>query len=268
LEESHDGMPVRELLPLLTGFMRVGAATGDKLAMASDGLEAKTVRVPTLFDEKPRAKSMVLTYGVFAKIPASTGVAWSPLKTPAFVLMLGIYESVRLLSANFSLSIPAGAANTGYAAITSTGTPLKGDEWFAASFLKMIPGSDQGSVVATYELPAVHSFNPELRANLPGNGPPEFKFSLAGDAGGKMIVTGQFRVEVAGQVVLGSVDISGSAKLARAVRTVQSSLAYPVTECEVLPPDVDLEDSDEESDDDQASAPAPAARNSPPRNRE
>lgn len=268
LEESPTGMAIRELVPLLTGFMRVGAATGDKLAMVSEGLEAKTVRVPTLFDEKPRAKSMVLTYGVFAKVPASSGIAWSPLKTPAFVLMLGVYESVRLISATFSLSVPAGAGNTGYAAITSAGTALKGDDWFAASFLKMVPGSDQGSVVASYELPTVHSFNPELRANLPGNGPPEFKFSLAGDAGGKMIVTGQFRVEVAGQVVLGSVDVSGAAKLARAVRTVQASLAYPVVDCEVTPPDVEVEDSDEESDDDSTPAPVPVVRASPPRNRE
>lgn len=277
LEESQQGMKVRDLLPLLAGFMRVGAATGDKLALLSDGLVSKTVSVPTLFDERPRADSLVLTYGVFAKIPASSGIAWSPFKTPALILMLGTYESVRLVSADFSISVPMGADNIGYAAITSTGTALKGEDWYGAAYLKMIPGSDQGTVVSQYSLPAVHSFNPELRAAVQGNGPPEFKFSLAGAAGMKMIVTGNFQVRVSGQVVMGSVDISAAAKLRNAVRTVQSSLSYSVADCEVEPPVADAGESDEESDEEAppATAPVPvttvrtpAAQASPPRNRE
>jgi len=193
---------------------------------------------------------MTLTYGVFAKLTVGHGLVWTPFRTPALVVILGTYESVRLVSADFTLSLPSGANNVAYAAITRTGASLQGEEWFGAPYLKMIPGSDQGSVVGTYSMPSGHTFNPELRAAVVGNGPPQFMFSLAGDAGAQLIITGSFRVEVAGQALIGSFDMSGGLKVRRNVQSIQRSLAYSIEAVDATPPGASAEGeaSDEDSD--------------------
>lgn len=248
--ESPYGLHVREIIPLLAGWMRLGAATGDKLALSSDGVKSTPPAVPTLFDDKPKANSLILRFGIFAKVKAGETLVWTPLATPAILIMLATYESVRLDSADFRLVVPTGSSNNGYAAITRAGETLSGDSWFGAQHLLMVPGSDQGAVMQPYDLPAVHSFNKELRAAMPGNGPPEFKFALVGDAGGTLIVTGSFSVEVSGQVALPAINVGKAAKASEVYRRFRASVPLtPPGVCSAPVRDVVADDADSEGTD-------------------
>jgi len=255
LEEHPEGMKVKELIPHLSGFTRVGASAGDKLNITAPSTAAVSKQVPTVFDVKPESKKMSLSMAVYFRVTASNAVGWTPFKTAAFVLILGVYESVRLTSAKFQITVPSGQNCEGMAAIVSPGKVMAGDEWYMAPILHIFPGSDNGAVMGNFELPAVHSWNTELRASVRGNPPPEFKFGLSAPAGKEMLVTGQFTVEVSGQAVIGAANGTSTSKLAAQVRGIQSSLSYPVADEHERAAKCD------ESDDDE---PGPS-RGSPPR---
>lgn len=267
---SSGGMRVKALIPLLAGWMRVGAATGDRMALLSDGPSANAPSKHTLFDEPPSGARMPVTLGIYADFGSAVPIVWSPFATPSLVLMLGMYESVRLESVDLSVTVPSGASYSVYCGITRVGVPVKATEWFTMPYLKIVNGSDQGSVVSNYRLPERHSFNPELRAATSGNGPPEFKFGLAGPAGQTALLLGSFTVSVAGQVVMHSIDIGPKSKSVTSVRAVQRTLPYVVTGHRVDAPaspggHPPADDSEEESDDDDEPArPSPTSQSGSP----
>ena len=258
LEEHSAGLKVRDLIPLLYGWVRIGASTGDKLTLTTPGNMVVNDQTPTAFDEVPAGDSMTLSLGVFLRIEAGKAVGWSPFKTPALILILGVYESVRLLSASFQISVPSGQGNEGMVAVVSAGRTLEKDDWYMAPIVKIFPGSDNGSVMGEFALPASHPWNTELRAGVRGNPPPEFKFGLSGPAGGRMIVTGQFSVRVAGQSPVGATNGNPAAKLTPQARYIQSTLGYSTAIGADSVPDFD----EEEESDEEEQAPA---RSTPPR---
>lgn len=258
LEEHSAGLKVRDLIPLLCGWVRIGASTGDKLTLTTPGNVVVNDQTPTAFDEVPSGDSMTLSLGVFLRVEAGKAVGWTPFKTPALILILGVYESVRLLSASFQISVPSGQGNEGMAAVVSAGRVLEKDDWYMAPIVKIFPGSDNGSVMGDFVLPSSHPWNTELRASVRGNPPPEFKFGLSGPAGGRMIVTGQFSVRVAGQSPVGATNGNPAAKSTPQARYIQSTLGYSTKVGDDSVPDFE---DDEESEDEE---PAPA-RTTPPR---
>jgi len=209
-------------------------------------------------------------YAVLDKGKHLPTVSWSPLTQPAFLIMLGVYESVRLESAEFNVSVSAGQNNSCWCAINnaSSGAP-QGEGWYSCPVLKFIDGSDDGTVVSDFMLPAQHSFSKELRAASIGNDPPRFHFGYNGAAGGNAVVMGKFTVSVSGQKPMGALDANPEKppKVTRELLQLMSTLPFHSQDRCSRDDDNDEDSSDDEEDDvPAASRPTPAtgSARSPP----
>lgn len=206
VKPSSDGCTVSQLLQFMNWNVRVGS-DGDRalLAVAPDPL-VSTGR-PTAFDHPPSAPSFRIKFGGYAALDnvAKTGatptnvLAWGPFESMASALILGTYESVRLITAEFVVWIPKGAVNAMYLAVVGHGNGIKAEEWFSAPISEFFSGSDQGPVSHRWALPSNHSFGREYRAATLGTGPPRFNFSLSNTATLTARITANFEFEVAGQ---------------------------------------------------------------------
>lgn len=270
------GLKVVDVVPRLAGFVRVGMATADLQALVGDLGEARVPSKGLAFDERPDRASVEVSLGVSAIVGtdqvAHPNFQWSVFSTPMMVAMLGIYESVRLVDAQFNVTVDTGASNVLYCAIAQAGVAISGSMWYSAPVNKAIHGSDQGSVTSTFVLPRQHSFAVEIRSRLPGNSPPVFHFGFVGAAAAKAVISGHVTVRCAGQALMGFIDIGGDGStkrgraeqarhLHRQVRSVQQSLGYDVRG---KAPVVGRGDDSDSSDDDDEEEVAPA-RPSPPR---
>jgi len=194
-------------------------------ALMDVGEEQIAVR-PTIFPTLPvrGGSGMELSFNVYGvvgkdavKYPA---IALNVLQEPILTMMLGVYESVQLISAKFVIDVPTGSANGVYAAICAPGIALVSDlDWLAAPVNQVVYGSDQGHVHANFDLPSVHPFERELRAGSSvGNPLPTFRFSFAGNAGAIGTVKGQIVVRCRGQYAMGHLRI-GAPPTGKSLRT-------------------------------------------------
>lgn len=270
VEASPGGLLADEALRAIPDQARVGTSTGDKLAFVEAGVSTLPIGPSTGFDVIPAGPRTTLTLAMFATLDKgqrSSAISWTPLAQPAFVVMLGVYESVRLESAEFNIAISSGQANTCWCAIanSSAASPVSMADWYGCPVVKVIDGSDNGSVVSTFALPAEHSFAKELRASASGNDPPRFHFGYAGVAGGSATVMGRFVVSVSGQKPLGAFDANPikAPKVSREVRRLMATM--PPVHDSVCSRGEDEDSEDEDDDEDEpAAAPSPPARASPP----
>lgn len=264
---AQEGLTAEQVLRALPADSRVGAAIGDKLALTEAGIASLAVGSPTGFDIVPSGPRTTLTLAMYAILDKGTHnstISWSPLAQSAFAIMLGVYESVRLESAEFNISVAAGQANTCWCAVANASAPApSAAEWYSCPILKVVHGSDDGEVVSDFKLPGSHSFSKELRAALPGNDPPRFHFGYTGVAGGNATVMGRFVVSVSGQKPLGAFDANPAKapKVTREVRRLMSSM--PSIHPSVCSLDEDAESSDEDEDEDEP-GPSSGTRRSPP----
>jgi hypothetical protein len=258
------GLTAGEVLACIPSGCRVGAAVGDKMVLMEGGLSSLAPGPRTGFEIFPDGQRTSLTLAMYAVLDKGKHlptVSWSPLLQPAFLIMLGIYESVRLESAEFNVSVSAGQGNSCWCAINnaSSGAP-QGEGWCSCPVLKFIDGSDDGTVVSDFRLPAQHSFSKELRAASIGNDPPRFHFGYNGAAGGNAVVMGRFTVSVSGQKPMGALDANPE-KTPKTTRELRQMLA-------TLPPQNhdrcsrDDNDDEESSDDDDDEVPV-VSRNVP-----
>jgi len=269
---SH-GLTAGEVLTCIPSGCRVGAAAGDKIVLTEAGLSSLAPGPRTAFEILPDGQRTRLTLAMYAVLDKGKHlptVSWSPLTQPAFLIMLGVYESVRLESAEFNVSVSAGQNNSCWCAINnaSSGAP-QGEGWYSCPVLKFIDGSDDGTVVSDFMLPAQHSFSKELRAASIGNDPPRFHFGYNGAAGGNAVVMGKFTVSVSGQKPMGALDANPEKppKVTRELLQLMSTLPFHSQDRCSRDDDNDEDSSDDEEDDvPAASRPTPAtgSARSPP----
>lgn len=272
VEPSPDGMTINQLVPYLAGAMRVGA-TSDINALANLQLQDHVSTKPTLFPNRPvgGGPGLEMVYSVYAELnKANGGLNFTPMDHKVFTWLLGAFESVRVEDASFNISVSTGAQNGVLCAICGPGLDLNVvSDWYAAPVNSDVHGSDQGWVTSVFALPSAHSFDPEVRStDSVGNPSPSFRFSFYGATGGKAMIKGMIKVRVAGQAVLGHIDIGPKAPVKSANRTreaIVDSLSYDVGAITKCAPFGDDEDDDDESDDEPTSGPsAPAGvRGSP-----
>jgi len=264
---AREGWTADQIVSALPANSKVGAAIGDKLALTEAGIASLAVGPPTAFDIMPSGPRTSLTLAMYAVLDKGTHnatMSWSPLSQSAFVIMLGVYESVRLESAEFNVSVASGQGNACWCAVTNASAPApSASEWYSCPILKVVHGSDDGEVVSEFKLPASHSFSKELRAALPGNDPPRFHFGYTGVAGGNATVMGRFVVSVSGQKPLGAFDANPpkAPKFTREVSRLMSSM--PPVHPSICSLDEVVESSDEEEDEDEP-GPSSGTRRSPP----
>jgi hypothetical protein len=265
---SRQGLTAAQVFQALPPGSRVGAAVGDKLAILTEPGQSSMATGPSsAFDIVPSGPRTSMTLAMHATLDKgthATTISWSPMAQAAFVIMLGPYESVRLESAEFNVSVSAGHGNSCWCAITSASAPAPaGGEWYSCPVLKVVDGSDDGTVTSTFQLPSQHSFSKELRAALPGNDPPRFHFGYVGAAGGNAVVMGRFVVSVSGQKPMGAFDANPAKapKVTRELRQLMATLP-PVhaSTCSFDDPD----DSSDDDDDDDEPRPAGGTTRSPP----
>lgn len=263
------GMTAAEVLRVLPLGCKVGAAIGDRLATLTETGQSSLATGPrTAFDIVPSGPRTSLTLAMYATLDKgthATTISWSPMTQPAFAIMLGIYESVRLESAEFNVSVSAGQDNSCWCAISNSSTPApSAGEWYSCPVLKVVDGSDDGTVVSDFQLPLQHSFSKELRAALPGNDPPRFHFGYVGVAGGNAVVMGKFVVSVSGQKPLGAFDANPprAPKATRELRRLMATL--PPVHSSVCSFDEPVDSSDDD-DDDEPGPSSGAVRSSPNR---
>lgn len=263
------GLTAAEVMQVLPPGSRVGAATGDKLAILTEAGQSSLAAGPrSAFDIVPTGPRTSLTLAMYATLDKGTHTAtisWSPLTQPAFVVMLAVYESVRLESAEFSISVAAGQGNSCWCAVANASVPApSANEWYGCPVLKVVDGSDDGTVVSSFELPPQHSFSKELRAALPGNDPPRFHFGYVGAAGGNAVVMGRFVVSVSGQKPMGAFDANPAKapKVTREMRRLMATLP-PVHPSVCSMAEEDAESSDDEDEDDEP-GPSSGTTRSPP----
>jgi len=256
---SPSGVKVRKLLACLTADCRVGMATADLAAMMSLQEAVMSDNTPTVFDQRPSSTGTRLTVGVTARLqkPAQN-FSWNVFNTPTLALMLGLYESVRVESMDFKVTVSPGSENYLRCAIAPEGVVLhNADDWVAAPINATIYGSASGAVVGTFNLPKVHQFSREIRTRTTGNTSPTFHFYHEGAAKSSSLLTGTLVVTVAGQGILGHVNINNRVKNAgllmmKESQRIANTLGYPVELPAPLADDGDGSDSDEESDAEEA----------------
>jgi len=238
---SDHGMPVRQLLPMLTGLVRLGAT--DLAAALSIAEQSEAPAIKSAFDLRPKSAGHKLTFGVYgivaADIKKHPSISFSPLSVPSLTLILGIYESVRLESASFTITVDKGSGNAVWCAMVSAGTTLKSeDDWYSAPVMATVDGSDSGVVRGTFDMPAVTMFAREYRASTLGNPPAKFVFSYTGVAETGGTIQGLFTVTVSGQRLLNRINIGGSSPLTAMkslAHSVQRDLEYDVDDCDLAP---------------------------------
>lgn len=236
------GMTVRQLVPFLSGHVRVGA-TPDLSAALSIAKQSDTPAIKPAFDIRSKSPSHQMTFSVYGIVGADTkkypSITFSPMGTPTLVIMLGIYESVRLDSARFTITVDKGSGNSVWCAMSTAGVSLKTiDDWYSAPVMAVVDGSDNGVVRGEFEMPAVTSFSREYRATTLGNPPAKFVFSYTGAAETTGTIQGIFTVTLSGQRLMNRVNIGGATPLTAMrnfVATIQNQLDYEVDEDDCAP---------------------------------
>lgn len=210
-------LTVKQLLPFFCGTVRVGAQLSDLNAILNMNATDEAPAVKTVYDRKPTGESRVVEMGLYAIVGGDTvkkpNFSWSIFSTPFMVATLGIYESVRIESASFTIKLDEGAENKGYFGIGSAGgtAPASRNDWYRLPISNVLDSSVNGIVAGTMELPVNHPFNPEMRYSTTfGTPPPVFYFAYFGAATGEMVITGKVKVRVAGLAPFGKVNIGGS----------------------------------------------------------
>jgi len=179
-------------------------------------------------------------YGIVgADVKKYPSIAFSPLSAPALALILGVYESVRLESAGFTITVDKGSANSVWCAMVTAGTTLKSeDDWYSAPIMATIDGSDTGVVRGRFDMPAITGFSREYRASTIGNPPAKFVFSYTGSAETSGRIEGMFVVSVSGQRLINRINMGGSSpvtSMKNLVHSVHGELEYEVDDCDVAP---------------------------------
>jgi len=217
-----------------------------------------------VFPERPTVAGTDLRLGFYAVVDEEKHgpVTWSPYSTPSMALILALYESVRIKSLDLQFQVRGGQGAMLYAAVTYRGARLSNEGWYAAPYLKMVGGSDQGTVSDSWSLPTDHPFNPEVRSGVKGNGPPELHLAYVGDATNEALVFGTVVVTVAGQIPLNAININPAkpAKASATVKAVWKSLPYDVHEGSCGFVVEDSEESEDEEDDNGPVSPGPSSK--------
>jgi len=238
---SESGLSVRQLLPFLTGPVRLGAT--DLAAALSIAEQSETPAVKSAFDLRPKGSVHTMRFSVYGIVGADVkkypSIAFSPLSAPALALILGVYESVRLESAGFTITVDKGSANSVWCAMVTAGTTLKSeDDWYSAPIMATIDGSDTGVVRGRFDMPAITGFSREYRASTIGNPPAKFVFSYTGSAETSGRIEGMFVVSVSGQRLINRINMGGSSpvtSMKNLVHSVHGELEYEVDDCDVAP---------------------------------
>lgn len=229
LAVSDLGCPLSTLLPFFSSAIRVGS-DGDRALLAVPPQPTVSTGRPTMFDLVPVANPETIhlgAYTVMSRADKSDSFGWSPFKSVASAIMLGMYESVRLKSADMVFYLPKGSANAVYFAVTGNDNGVTGNAWFSAPLNDTYQGSDQGAVSYRWSLPTNHPFGKEYRSGVLGTGPPRFHFALSSTATGEVRVMADFVFEVAGQIPIERFNMqsSGAKGVAHAVRSTIPSYA-------------------------------------------
>lgn len=241
IQRAPEGMTIKQLVPLLGGSVRVGATDLAAALSISEQSEAPAVR--QVFDLRPKGAVHQMTFAVYGIVGADTkkypSIAFTPLTSPVLAIMLGVYESVRLDSARFVVTVDKGSGNSVWCAMVSTGTTLSSvDDWYSAPVMSQVDGSDTGVVRGIFEMPPVTMFAREYRASTLGNPPGKFVFAYTGAAETNGTIQGVFTVSVSGQRLMTRVNIGGGNSL-NSVRALVSSihgeLEYDVDDIDLAP---------------------------------
>jgi len=208
------GFTAAEVLVRLSPDARLGMASAELDSLLTLQKESQATQELSVFDVKPRSPGTRMTFGVYAKLSSDApSFSWNVLGTPALALMLGIYESVRLESAEFNATLSTGVDTSLWIAATENTVTLSGtDQWLAAPINTTICGASTGVVRGKFTLPPDHQFGKEIRAATVGNHGPSFHFNHQGAAGSSSRITGSITVTVAGMAVIGHVNIGPVAK--------------------------------------------------------
>lgn len=214
VEVSGAGLTAAEVVSRLSSDARLGMASAELDSLLTLQKESQATEEASVFDVRPRTTGTRMTFGVYAKLNSETpSFSWNVLGTPALALMLGIYESVRLESAEFSATLSTGIDTCLWVAATENTVTLSGtDQWLAAPINTTICGASTGVVRGKFTLPPNHQFGKEIRAATVGNHGPSFHFNHQGAAGSSSRITGSITVTVAGLAVIGHVNIGPVAK--------------------------------------------------------
>jgi len=227
VEPVAGGLSVFDVVQRLPLRARLGMATSELESLLTMQTEAQSADSPSVFDVKPKIAGTSMTFGVYAKLsPETSSFSWNLLGTPALALMFGIYESVRLESADFVATVSTGVDTSLWIAATENTVTLSGtDQWLAAPLNITICGASTGVVRGKFSLPRNHQFGKELRAATVGNHGPSFHFNHQGAAGSSSRVTGSVTVTVSGLAIIGHVNIGPVAKGKSVLQPVSDTVA-------------------------------------------
>jgi len=221
--------------------VRVGAT--DLAAALSISEQSEAPAAKQVFDVRPKGVTHQMTFAVYGLVGADVkkypSISFTPLTSPVLTVMLGVYESVRLESASFTVTVDKGSGNSVWCAMVAAGTVLTSiDDWYAAPVMSVVDGSDNGVVRGRFQMPDVVMFSREYRAGTLGNPPAKFVFSYSGAAETTGSIQGIFTVSVSGQRLMSRVNIGGGKSMSSVktlVTSIHGELDYDVDDCDLAP---------------------------------
>jgi len=255
------GIKVNDILPWLVSSVRVGAAKADLQALANAQEPAEApARASHMFEGPGGTARTSIDLGFYAVLSSdekkNPPIFFTGMNNLVTIAALGIYESVHLESAEFTVMVPKGSANTVWCAVVNQDADLSSvAAWLSSPVVSAIQGSDQGPVEAKFDLPRGHPFAKEIKARVMGNPAPSFRFVWQGVAGAQAHVVGKVHYTVAGRATLGHfpMTLSTSSALRAVSRSVGIVLPSAAKTC--LSKLGEDSDSDDDEDDDDTGPP-------------